>query len=174
MDRLPQEIYYEIGAFLKGPDFDLPALATISRRWQAVIERQTFRTIYMKSTDLDSFQAIVQGDRRQFVHTICFTVILPSHGLERQYCFERDNDRRVNDEEAFSVAMHDLFHILKSWDVTKHGHVMFGLKDVYSQTDGTLSPLSVTDIGRWRHRYSYIRLLRPSALPLVPVVLCRL
>ena len=56
---LPQEIYDQIGALLEGPDFDRPALATISRKWQTAIERQTFKNIHVRSTDLDRFRRYV-------------------------------------------------------------------------------------------------------------------
>ncbi|KAI1195513.1 hypothetical protein F5X97DRAFT_307889 [Nemania serpens] len=190
MNRLPQEIYDQIATLLQGPDFDRPALATISRHWQAAIERLTFSCIYLRSNDLVRFDEIVRNGRRRYVKAIKYLIVLPAYSDEVRCRFEREDDRRVNDE-AFTVAIHRLFHLLQYWDAIRDGYVEFSIEDVYSPSDYLFlrcsSPLfdikcrggceygsdddsTVTDLWSWRYRYSFIRLLRPSVLPLVPVV----
>ncbi|KAI0012088.1 hypothetical protein F4779DRAFT_626190 [Xylariaceae sp. FL0662B] len=190
MNRLPQEIYDEIATFLQGPAFDRPALATISCQWQTAIERHTFRSILLRSTDLDRFQEIVQNDRRRYVNVVNYLIVLPAYTDQERCRFEREDDRRANDE-AFTAAIYRLFHILKSWDACKDGYIELGLRDVYSISDHLFlrrsSPPSCkvghfghllrdendthnVDLYRWRFRFSYIRLLQPSELPIVPVV----
>ncbi|KAJ2891387.1 hypothetical protein MKZ38_000513 [Zalerion maritima] len=189
MNRLPQDIFDEIAALLQSPDFDGPALATISRQWQRAIERHTFRNIRLRSTDLDRFQDVVQQDRRRYVHAIDYLVILPTYGGEERCRFEREVDRQANDE-AFTAAIYGLFYRLESWDVSKDGHIRLYLRDIYSnadhpslrrscssrelknflRVDRTRRSNLTVDLWRWRFRYSYLRLLRASELPLVPIV----
>ncbi|KND93496.1 hypothetical protein TOPH_01974 [Tolypocladium ophioglossoides CBS 100239] len=189
MDRLPQDIYDEIGALLPGPAFDLPALATVSRQWQMAIERQTFRNICLRSTDLDRFQEIVQSSRRRYVNKIDYLIILPAYGDEERCRFEREDTRQANDE-VFTAAIHRLFHLLKSWDVCNDGYIELCLRDVYSDGDHPFlrrsSPFykvdtalrmrtdedetNILDLWSWRFRFSYLRLLHTSELPIVPVV----
>ncbi|KAI1078123.1 hypothetical protein F5B20DRAFT_549409 [Whalleya microplaca] len=189
MDRLPQLIYDEISSLLQDPAFDKPALATISRPWQAVIERHTFREIRLRNTDLDRFQEIVHYGRRRYVNVINYQIILPAYGDDVRCRFERENDRRANDE-VFTTAIHRLFHSLKTWDVHKDGYITLRLEDVYSSSDHpSLRHSSPSfkwsdilrlhrdwdtdcnvDLWSWRWQYSYLRLLHPSKLPAVPVV----
>ncbi|KAI1305053.1 hypothetical protein F5Y03DRAFT_163040 [Xylaria venustula] len=188
MNRLPQEIYDEIGTLLQGPDFDRPALATVSRQWQAAIEQQTFRKIWLRSTDLDRFKDIVQHSRRRYVTEIDYIIVLPLYGDDKRCRFEREDERRVNDD-VFTAALFRLFSLLRSWNVSKDGYIGLCLRDVYSSADhpflrraspsfdaGTVSQLrrdenhAVADLWGWRFRYSYLRLLHPSQLPTVPVI----
>ncbi|KAI1074275.1 hypothetical protein F5B20DRAFT_563970 [Whalleya microplaca] len=192
MDRLPQDIYDEIGEYLSKSNFDRPALATISRRWQGAIERHTFREISANSTELERFRDIVQHDRRRYVKKLNYLIILPAYSEDARARFEREEDRQANDE-GFTTAIHCLFHILKVWDVHKDGYIEFSIKDVYSISDheflvassvnkgnNTLYPWGfrtdgstarrVVDLEAWRHKYSYLRLLRSSELPIVHVV----
>ncbi|CAJ2513905.1 Uu.00g020240.m01.CDS01 [Anthostomella pinea] len=134
MDRLPQEIYDEIGALLHDPAFCRPALATVSRQWQIAIERQTFRNIRLRSTDLGCFQQIVQHRRRRYVNAINYLIVLPGYSDEKRRQFEREDDRRANDE-VFTTVVHRLFHRLEHWDVSKDGFIKFCLRDVYSSAD---------------------------------------
>ncbi|KAH9900487.1 hypothetical protein F4778DRAFT_145031 [Xylariomycetidae sp. FL2044] len=188
MNSLPQEIYDEISALLQGPGFDRPALATISRRWQATIERNAFKVIYLKSTDLGRFQKIIHNERRSYVDTVHYIIVLPAYADDQRCRFERENDRQANDE-AFTAAIHSLFHLLKSWDANDGAYLHLSLHDAYSISDHeshrSSSPnlswgsgfmlhkdehYSLIDFGSWRHRYSYLRLANPAALPLLPVV----
>lgn len=190
MNRLPQEIYDHIGTLLQGPDLNLPALATISRQWQAAIERRTFGSIYLRSNDLDCFNEVVRNRRRLYVQEIKYLIVLPTYGDEERGRFEREHDRQANDE-AFTVAIHRLFCLLQSWDISTVGTLWLSIEDVYSPSDHPFLRFSssrydgvrrggmeiregedsaVTELWDWRYRYSFIRLLRPSTLPVVPVV----
>lgn len=176
MDRLPQDIYDEIGEYLFKSNFDRPALATISRRWQRAIERHIFREICVNNTDLELFRDIVQHGRRQYVKKLKYFIILPAYSEAARARFEREEDRRANND-VFTIAIHRLFHILKSWDVHKDGYIEFLIKDVYSISDHKLRANEsiiarrVGDLRAWRYMYSYLRLLRSSELPIVPVVI---
>ncbi|KAI0836210.1 hypothetical protein F5Y06DRAFT_274525 [Hypoxylon sp. FL0890] len=193
MDSLPHHIYYEIITLLDGPAVQRPVLATISRRWQMAIERQTFRHISLESSDLDHFKKIVRHDRRRYSRQIEYKIVLPAYSDGDRGRFERENDRRANNE-AFTAAIHDLFHILKSWDVDRDGSIELSIRDAYSTADHEFLRQSHSNFGghgkvnlagfkrpddgsphgldlwSWRYAYSYLDLLQSSALPTVPVI----
>ena len=189
MNRLPQEILSEIIGCFQEQEVDKPALATISRQWHAAIERHLFRTLRVRSTDAERFQKIVRHGRRRLVERIDYVVELPEYSEEDRCKFERDDARQANDE-AFTAAIHRLFRILASWNTRVDGHVDLRLADVYSTSDHTdlrrSSPSlrrghlvyardeahgnRIADLWNWRHRYSFLRLLRASDLPAVPVI----
>ncbi|KAF7536174.1 hypothetical protein G7Z17_g13089 [Cylindrodendrum hubeiense] len=207
MDRLPQEIYNEIGTFFadseENPRYVLsspltverPALATISRPWQQAIEKQTFRKLRLRSTDLDRFEKTVTGSRRRFLSGIRFVIILPGYPAEARGRFEREADREANDK-AFTDAVNGLFRILRSWDEGRDGldtrySIHLDIEAVYSPTDDfhngsrgaprRIERLDVAelendeevrrrDLQDRRFQYSYIRLLRPAELPVVRAI----
>ncbi|KAH7158098.1 hypothetical protein B0J13DRAFT_581985 [Dactylonectria estremocensis] len=206
MDRLPQEIYNEIGACFadaeENPRYVLssprPALATISRPWQQAIEKQTFRRLRLRSTDLDRFEKTVTGSRRRFLSGIRFVIILPGYPAEARGRFERKEERDANDK-AFTDAVNGLFRILKSWDEGKDGldsgySIQLDIEAVYSPTDdfhnghngcrGTPRRIERIDVAELenddeirrrdlqdrRFQYSYIRLLGPAELPVVRAI----
>ncbi|KAM5346919.1 hypothetical protein ACJ41O_009924 [Fusarium nematophilum] len=205
MDHLPQEIHNEIGALFAdlsetwrsvprtGPASRRHTLATVSRPWQEAIERQTFRRLRLRSTDLDGFEKIVQGSRRRYLGTIFYTVVLPEYCADVRGQFERGPDRRANDE-AFTKALDGLFQILKSWDDEIAGRehpycIELEIEAICSPSDdksplaglrvpGYVPRLEAVEPGdheEARHRdlqdrrfqYSYLRLLRPAELPRV-------
>lgn len=61
----------------------------------------------------------------------CCPLILSDMARAR---FEREDDRRANNE-AFTAALHHLFHILASWDVCRDSAIRFYIADVCSVSD---------------------------------------
>ncbi|KAH6973569.1 hypothetical protein BKA56DRAFT_634630 [Ilyonectria sp. MPI-CAGE-AT-0026] len=207
MDRLPQEIYNEIGTCFadeeENPRYVLsspltverPALATISRPWQQAIEKQTFRKLRLRSTDLDRFEKTVTGSRRRFLSGIRFVIVLPGYPAEARGRFERETDRQANDK-AFTDAVNGLFRILGSWDEGRDGletgySIQLDIEAVYSPTDDfhngsrgaprRIERLDVAeleneeevrrrDLQDRRFQYSYIQLLHPAELPVVRAI----
>lgn len=188
MNNMPQDIHDEIAAMLHSQSEDLPSLATVSRKWQSAVERQTFRRIVLRSTDLERFQTIVRGRRRAYVNIIHYQVVLPAYSDAERCRFERGDTRQTNDD-AFTAAIHGLLSIMESWDVCKDGYVQLHLRDTYLSADHTVlrrfspdyehikrrllrseSGTDVIDLRNWRFRYSFLRLVHASELPLVPVV----
>ncbi|KAH6888064.1 hypothetical protein B0T10DRAFT_66579 [Thelonectria olida] len=207
MDRLPQEIYNEIGAYFADSDenpryvlssplaVERPVLATISRPWQRAFEKQTFRKLRLRSTDLDKFEKVVTGNRRRFLSSIRFVIILPAHPAESRGRFEREVDRKANDQ-AFTTAVKRLFAILKSWDDGRPNgdsrySISLEIESVYSPTDdfdndcrgaprrierleaveaGNDDDARRRDLQDRRFQYSYIRLQEPDELSVVPAI----
>jgi hypothetical protein len=191
MDKLPATILHEICTFMDPLVFPRPALATISRQWQMAIERQVFKQICLKSSELRCFEKIVQTrHRRRYINEINYIIELPAYSDSARCQFEFEEDRQVNNE-AFTAALRDLFLLLKSWDLHVEGSIQLTVLDVYSVTDHEflrvgLRPLGTNlagytrlgdtvqdrevqqklDLWNWRHTYSHLDLVQPE-LPTV-------
>ena len=88
---------------------------TVSKSWQYSVDRCTFPTIHLKSTDLDRFRDIFVGHRRAALADLSYDVILPTYSDHQCAKFETDEDKRHNNE-ALTEALHGLFSILHSWN----------------------------------------------------------
>lgn len=90
MDSLPPEIRDEIAQYLHDDGPAWLAMVTVSRTWQVTIEKLTFAELYLRSTDLDLFELIVDrvSRRRGNLRTLYFTVVLPSYTDEERRLFE--------------------------------------------------------------------------------------
>lgn len=144
-----------IGRPCQPPDlaWDKPRLATVSRRWQTTIEKQTFREIKVRSDDLATFEAIVNPNRHALVHCLKYTIVLSPYSRVARGRFECAQDRLTNNR-VFTTALRDLFQILSSWcgSGADHGSahtVEFVLQDIYSPSDdGYRSFGNVSDISQ--------------------------
>lgn len=133
MDSLPPEIRDEIAQYLHDDGPARLEMVTVSRTWQVTIEKLTFAELYLRSTDLDLFELIVDrvSRRRGNLRTPYFTVVLPSYTDEERRLFENDQDRtfkklansrNVCDHVSFALAlrMPNLMHAswrLSSWEI---------------------------------------------------------
>lgn len=184
MDTLPQELIdkiaeqahndrhhspYQSTLFPRPTAHSQVALACISRRWQYAFERQVFRSIQIKSNELVTFDAIVQGDRRNHLQTLSFTIILPPYSKDTADLFEQKSDQDANDE-TFSTAFHHLFRILSTWSpsVARKNVLCLYVRDILCPSDSSPETWAPDTIER--HIYSYLRLQRAKDLPLVPII----
>ena len=92
----------------------LPAYATISRSWQYAIERQTFREIAIKSTELVDLSHIVVNHRRKSLRRLELIVILPTYTDKACAKFETNEDTQSNNQ-VFTKAIQNLLALLRSW-----------------------------------------------------------
>ena len=92
----------------------LPAYAAISRSWQDLIERQTFREIIVRSTEIDHFSRIVVNRRRKLLRRLELKVILPTYTDKACAKFETEKDKQSNNQ-VFTTAIKDLLALLRSW-----------------------------------------------------------
>lgn len=160
----------------------LPPYACISRQWQYAIERRTFQSLRVKSTELTYFTKIVVGHRRRFLTSLKYDVVLPSYTDSACARFERESEQAAN-SEAFTATIHALFKSLKSWEGNDSGRtqdtgsVALGIT-AYSPTDGHhrgeekyKEDQKQCDLGQrsdlWDERYehSYLQLLHMQDLP---------
>ncbi|KAF5651917.1 hypothetical protein FCIRC_13074 [Fusarium circinatum] len=85
------------------PAFRLSTFASVSRTWQALIEKETYHHIKIAPHELDSFKQHVGSYRKLLVKHIV---------LEISYDFLLNPD---NDQVLFSKAVHALWRILSRW-----------------------------------------------------------
>lgn len=96
-------------------------LASVCRKWQVFFERSTFKSLYLKpwkcSSDLDAFNSIVQGHRRQLVQKITIEVRLALYRCK--YCDkEESRDQMTTNSIRFTKAIWELLSILSHWEIT--------------------------------------------------------
>ncbi|KAF5969366.1 hypothetical protein FBULB1_10278 [Fusarium bulbicola] len=87
----------------KKPGFRLSTFASVSKAWQALIEKETYHHIKIAPHELDSFKHHVRSYRKLLVKHIL---------LEISYDFFLDPDK---DPVLFSKAVHALWRILSRW-----------------------------------------------------------
>ncbi|OTA90882.1 hypothetical protein M434DRAFT_33236 [Hypoxylon sp. CO27-5] len=124
-----------------------PGLATLSRTWQAAIEKVTFERLTIASTDFSEFStAFSTVHRRRLLQSLYFTVILPPYSVEADQ-YESNQDRERNNEVA-GQEVNRLLRELATWptDSTIELHIWFK------------SPTDEVSTLWGRHAYSYIRL----------------
>ncbi|KAI1018028.1 hypothetical protein LB504_003995 [Fusarium proliferatum] len=109
--RLPLEIELHIVQALiemhkrsKRPGFRLSTFASVSKAWQALIEKETYKDIKISSDELYSFKYHVGSYRKLLVHHILLEISynVYSHG--------------VDDQVRFSKAVYTLWRILSRWN----------------------------------------------------------
>ena len=167
---------------------ELVKYVTISRSWQYAVERWTFQTIHLKSTDLDVFRDIVVGHRRATLADLSYDVILPTYSDHRCARFETEEDKRDNNE-ALTEAIHGIFSILHSWNQgTAHGKGISKQTRSISFKLNAYSPMDVDhrenvdvedqrfqaqlaggrkDLFEHRYEHSFLRVLRLAELPVL-------
>ncbi|KAI9742772.1 MAG: hypothetical protein M1818_003501 [Claussenomyces sp. TS43310] len=163
-----------------------PRYATISRDWQYAVERETFSSFTVKSSELDLFsRTFAPAHRRAALGTLTYETVLPRYDDEASGRFENAGDKEANDL-AFSEAIHGLFAVLKSWEEsllqtqpqTQPRPLKLSFHSVYSPSDISRRGAEVCDLKRQEfelgkrkflreHRYehSVIRLQRWGELP---------
>jgi hypothetical protein len=96
--RLPLDIQlYIIESLIKTykesekPHFRLSTFARVSKTWQTVIEKETFKHITITSRDLDSFKRHVRSYRKPLVKHILLEVLYncPHGGHDDQVQFSK-------------------------------------------------------------------------------------
>ncbi|KAF2824665.1 hypothetical protein CC86DRAFT_468004 [Ophiobolus disseminans] len=114
MDTLPPEIIAQIVEKFT-EDQKLAPFSTISRVWKASVERLTFKSLSVATSDLDELASLFNGDnisRRAALTSLRITVILPNPGNAMGCCPVVRTIDRAADSTAFSEAVVKLFSIL--------------------------------------------------------------
>ncbi|KAH8598452.1 hypothetical protein B0O99DRAFT_699816 [Bisporella sp. PMI_857] len=163
----------------------LPLYATVCKSWTQNIERRTFKSIRLKSTELDEFSRLVKGHRAAALSSLKYEVILPTYSEHACAKFETKKDQERNDA-VFADVINDLFKIFKSWEMdpkagcergngqpgteseisTNPGSFEFVLFDIYSPMDGPhrgkdkyKEDRMQWELGKrhdlWNHRYEH-------------------
>jgi F-box associated protein len=166
---------------------DLARCASVSISFRNAVERRTFRSLSFLSTELDRFvEAFSEQRRRLLLKQITFKIVLPEYE-ERYFArFEREPDRKANNE-VYTQAIKSLFEQLSSWEdgsgmtSSEISHSYFGISleiQAYSPSDISHRPdpdmdreLQMTgtrsDLFEARYRRSFLRILDVDKIPAV-------
>ncbi|KAI8935005.1 hypothetical protein NX059_008671 [Plenodomus lindquistii] len=121
MNKLPPEILAQIvddlpPAYIKGrPKTDLARYSTISRSWQASVERITFRDISISSDELDALAMLYHGtnsSRRALLSCLSLAFVLPDLPNPTDCCAVVRPPDRDADSTAFSDSVAPLMQRL--------------------------------------------------------------
>ena len=208
MNDLSQELICHIASFLERDDDEsdtlllfrkkalskLPPFATISRQWQYAIERRTFRSLSVKSTELPYISSLIIRHRRGVLANLTYRIVLPTYDDDACAKFENEVDKRFNNV-FFTEAIHGLFRLLKSWEEESGKRnqdgswshtrpISLDFAQVYSPMDRKhrgaekyKKDRRLHDVGRrydlWEHRYehSFLQLLETQDLPVLSRIL---
>ncbi|KAI4860906.1 hypothetical protein F4820DRAFT_85854 [Hypoxylon rubiginosum] len=158
MDKWPQELYDHVVSFVERvwhPTLPsaYPAIAAVSRKFQAAIERRSFHHLHIYTTKerLDRFKSILTPRRRNILRILTVSIILPSYPAKSFFKFETDEDRRANNKAA-TAAMGRLFRILAGND-SQYDESMTPVLDL--KIRGIYSPSDQLSVEREPHRERY-------------------
>jgi hypothetical protein len=167
---LPPEIRVEIIRrlldhwHLDGWNESLAPYASVSREWQAVVERHTFAELKLTHRRLSDFGQIVAGARRPCLNRINLHVELPEY--DNDPCEERESwEDKVANNRLFTQTWQQLFADLHAWgddDVVRGGiHLFFSISSKSDLRNSTFElwqrrRWNVKDIGEKRFADSYI------------------
>ncbi|KAI1080646.1 hypothetical protein F5B20DRAFT_589023 [Whalleya microplaca] len=116
MEAISNEILVISSNYLDSTTSELAPYATISQRWQFVIEARTFAHIKLFSFDLPRFAAIFATPRRRaLLRRLDYDLELPTYSEADIGQFETAHDHSAN-VYAFIVAVKHLFLLLKQWE----------------------------------------------------------
>ncbi|KAK8023943.1 hypothetical protein PG993_012009 [Apiospora rasikravindrae] len=114
MDRLPPEIQGEILhlACDVSDEKERCSYATVSRTWQAFVERANFSTLYLNQARLEEAQAegIITPVRQSCIRCIKFDALLPD-----EHCRVNIETVSKGSSEAISESVAKLLEALKTW-----------------------------------------------------------
>ncbi|KAK6841101.1 hypothetical protein PG987_001961 [Apiospora arundinis] len=115
MEKLSTEIISMIIDELQ-QDSQLALYATISRKWQAVVEARTFSSLDVDSDHLDPFRSACSSNprRQATLRDLYFKVVLPTNS--------EWEDHHAN----FRTAFHPLFSLMHEWEKDQASSTAFG------------------------------------------------
>ena len=118
IEKLPAEVLDHILGFFK----QKAGLSTVSRQWQALVERHTFSRITVTNNSLEIFdQAFSASNRRRKPHVrmLRYCILVPS--LNRDSALQmpggdspQPDKQKSQDNVVFTRALMDLFERLSS------------------------------------------------------------
>lgn len=117
MDSLPPELISRVADYINTrawyePKLQLVPYATVSRRWQAEIERRTFSTIYPhRAKRFQEFEQLASNAyRRSCIRHIDLTVELESYDEKARGNFETDEEHQRNNK-IFTTTTTGVIHV---------------------------------------------------------------
>ncbi|KAL2813094.1 hypothetical protein BJX63DRAFT_394909 [Aspergillus granulosus] len=172
---LPPELISHILSFLRSEP--LAPYASVSKQWQAIIEKQTFSSLKLDTTQLPELAQIVSPPRQQLLRQLELKILLPEYPAEAREEVETNEDREQN-SRAFTDAIRSLFRVLAAWREDCEASLSLSIY-ARSPSDIRETPTderkkrraNPKDLLEWRFEGSYLQFLDPpETLPAVPVI----
>ncbi|KAF5011766.1 hypothetical protein FDECE_2133 [Fusarium decemcellulare] len=112
----------------------IASYATVSKEWQAVVEKKTFRQLKLTQSCLDDFEEVVQW-RRGLVKHVCLNIELRTYTCLHCQREESPHWSFLNSCNRIALeAVSKLFSILSTWKRTKRDELALEL-NAYTPSD---------------------------------------
>ncbi|RAH64325.1 uncharacterized protein BO66DRAFT_464752 [Aspergillus aculeatinus CBS 121060] len=114
ISALPSEILSSILTQLGSAS--LASYASVCRKWQVLIEKQTFSHLLLTSDRLGDFKRIISSSshRRCLIRYLDLYILLPAYEIAARTQLESQIDRQKNNE-AFTQTIVSFWDILSTW-----------------------------------------------------------
>ena len=112
MDSIPLEILRYILDNVGSP---LSSYASVSRQWQAEVERRTFQQLSVTNADLPNLNQITASEsRHRLIRNLTYKIELPPISHKRLKKLQSKSEARQNNH-AFTASVLSLFQHLSAW-----------------------------------------------------------
>lgn len=115
-------VSYVVGPLVHHPDKEywcyaqgLSSYASVSKEWQALVERYTFHGLYLTRGRLEDAKRIVNHYRSRQIRTLYFEV-LTLGGYEAVGLQTETQSEQLRNSITYTLDLHSLFHYLSTWD----------------------------------------------------------
>ncbi|ETS80269.1 hypothetical protein PFICI_07798 [Pestalotiopsis fici W106-1] len=114
---LPVEILLPIIQMAIEPGSEAAVVcATVSRRWQPHVERQTFASLRLDTDRLSKAKDILTPARQTYVRHICMEALLPEYDEPELRGRRETDEEQQQNNQAFTRAIVGLFDCLSLWE----------------------------------------------------------
>ncbi|KAL4906727.1 hypothetical protein BDW74DRAFT_177037 [Aspergillus multicolor] len=150
------------------PSQALASYATVSRKWQAVVEQYSFAAVKTTSSNLAQLKEVIAGcaRRRDNLRALFYQIDLPAYTKNQNHRFERRQDHEAN-VVAFQAGIQELWAELSRWGLGENP--ASGLRLVL--TAEAAVPFPVWE-DRWVYPKHSLTLDAPSVDPGLPMLPC--
>lgn len=179
MDQLPQETINRIVSYVgvrvgaeyvkpwkvKTLPLARPPVAALSRRFQAAVERLTFRVLHIKSTEVADLERMFDRHpaRGQALKSLSISLVLPQTGQRQQVDGYANDDARAANNVSVTTGLEHIFNLLAKWCGDKPC-VDLEISDV-------CPPAGADQRSEPNYRFSLLNLVdKGSTLPTLPCV----
>ncbi|KAL4884025.1 hypothetical protein BJY04DRAFT_215903 [Aspergillus karnatakaensis] len=169
---LPPEIIMHIVSFL---GYRLAPYASVSKQWQAIVEKHSFRMLFINQDQFSDFARIVTPERQHNIEILCLTVNLPQAPYAALMEKESPEDLH-RDNQVFTDTIVSLLRILSGWPDHYATRICLivgahSLTDYRDAPEEKQRPFHLGDRHYWQLEQSYLDILGPlHDIPAVPAI----
>lgn len=95
--------------------------ATVSRDWQALVEKKTFSSLRLNSMRVQELSNILTPRRRSYVRNIAVEVTLPEYDVEKAGHRKETPQEQHTNSQTFTDLICALFAVLATWKLPADG-----------------------------------------------------